>query len=390
MLLWCGSIACSMAATHYVDAAKGSDTNTGTAKAPFKTTKPAIKIARAGDTIRVVSVDFPIHEEIEIINKVGEPEKPITFDAQGNLFTGSDPINPADWQEVKPGLFRNDHLLRWLKKPKVVDGKPTPDPTTAAIIQRYFFLWGGKPNHMKRCSKGARPPLPAVDGLQPGQWTYVEDETAFYLAIAPGTKLADCHIESPMRMNGVTIQGTCAHWVIRHLNVTHVINDGFNIHGHTKAFTYEDITAAECGDDGFSQHQGPAEESECMIRSFVSRRNATGIANLGSGTYEHVILEDNYGANLLILEGVHEFRDSVISAIAPEEGNNGILVDGTLKMGTGEPPTVRFINCQIPQPTTLNPSGKPDICIYPLGRLAHVEFLGTTKVTHGPAITSPN
>ena len=380
ILLWLGSFSCSLAATYYVDEARGVDTNAGSAESPFKTTSPAIKIAQAGDTIRMVHVDFPVRESIDIINKVGEPEKPITFDGQGNLFTGSDPIDPADWMEVKPGIFRNDHLLKWLKKPSRVEGKAIPDATTAAVIQRYFFLWDGKPNHMGRCSKGIRPPLPPVDALQPGQWTYVEDEAAFYLAVIPGTKLADCQIEVPMRMNGVTIQGTCAHWVLRNLNVTHVINDGFNIHGHAKDFTYEDITATECGDDGFSQHQGPNEDSECVIRRFVSRHNATGIANLGSGTYERVVLEDNYGANLFILGGLHEFHDSVISAIAPPTGNNGILIDGTLKVGTGEPPTVRFMDCQIPQATTPNPSGKPDIYIYPPDRLGRVEILGTTKL----------
>jgi hypothetical protein len=379
---WIGSFGSSFGATYYVDEANGDDKGQGTAEAPFKTTKPAIKKAQAGDAIQMVHVDFPLHETPEIINKSGEAGKPITFEANGNLFTGSDPIKPEDWTETQPGLFRNDHLLRWLKKPAVVDGKPTPDAATAASLQRYFFIWNGVMNRMGRSSKGdRRTPLPAPSALQPGQWTYVADETAFYIAITPGTKLSDYHIDAPVRMNGVTIQGACAHWIIRNVNTTHVINDGFNIHGHVKDILYENITSTECGDDGFSQHAGPNEESECVIHNFVSRLNSTGIANLGSGEYENVVLEDNYGENLLLMgAGVHEFHNSVISARAPAGGWGGILLDGTPiggKTAFGAP-TARFIDCKIPWPETPNPLGKP--AIFLTTPECHVEILGTTKL----------
>jgi hypothetical protein len=379
---WFGSLLSSPAATYYVDAAKGDDKNQGDADAPFKTTKPAIKKAQPGDLIRMAHVDFPIHEAIEIINRSGAEGNPITLDANGNLFTGADPIKPEDWTEIKPGLFRNEHLLPWLKKPAMVDGKLTPDGSTAATLQRYFLVWNSEMNRMGRSSKGdRRTPLPAPDALQPGQWTYVADETAFYIAVTPGTKLSDYRIDAPTRMNGVSVGGTCAHWIIRNVNTTHVINDGFNIQGHTHDFTYENITSTECGDDGFSQHAGPNEESECVIRNFVSRLNSTGIANLGSGTYESVVLEDNYGENLLLMgAGVHDFHHCVISAQAPAGGWGGIALDGTApagKMAAGAP-TARFTDCKIPWPTTPNPSGRPAITLS--NPDCHVEILGTTKL----------
>jgi len=379
---WCGSLCSSFAATYSVDVVKGDDKNAGTTESPFKTTKRAIKIAQPGDTITMVHVEFPIHETIEIINKSGEEVKPITFDGNGNLFTGVDPIKPEDWSEIKPGIFRNDHVLPFLKKPALEDGKLKPDSATAAALQRYFFLWNGALNRMGRSSKGdRRTPLPAPDALQPGQWTYVADETAFYIAITPGTKLGDCHIEAPVRMNGVAVGGKCAHWIIRNVNTTHVINDGFNIHGHAKDMVYENITSTECGDDGFSQHAGPNEESECVIRNFVSRRNSTGIANLGSGTYENVVLEDNYGENLLLMgAGRHDFHNSVISARAPAGGWGGIALDGMPagdKIAAGAP-TARFTDCKIPWPETPNPSGRPAISLS--NRDCHLEILGTTKL----------
>jgi len=379
---WFGSLCSSLGTTYSVDVVNGDDRNAGTADSPLKTTKRAIKMAQPGDTIGMVHVDFPIHETVEIINKSGEEGKPITFDANGNLFTGADAIKPEDWMEIKPGIYRNDHLLAWLKKPAMVDGKLTPDASTAAVLQRYFFLWNGELNRMGRSSKGdRRTPLPAPDALQPGQWTYVADETAFYIAIPAGTKLSDYHIAAPTRMNGVTVGGTCAHWIIRNVNTTHVINDGFNIHGHTKDFIYENITSTECGDDGFSQHAGPNEESECVIRNFVSRLNSTGIANLGSGTYDNVVLEDNYGENLLLMgAGVHDFHNCVISARAPVGGWGGIILDGTPlggKIAAGAP-TARFTDCKVPWPVTPNPSGKPAIFLTTPD--CHLEILGTTKL----------
>lgn len=356
----------ALAAIYVVDLDHGSDVGAGTAGAPFKTTARAIELAQAGDTVQIVHRAEPIRETLVINEKSGDVGYPITIDGGGNLFTGADPLNPADWTEVRPGVFRNDHLVKYLKKVK-----PNANDD---IIRRFFFLFDGKQQRMGRSSKGNRRPLPSLDTLQPGQWTYVDSETAFYVAIEPGKTLSDAHIEAPVRCNGVAITGTCNHWVIRNLNTTHVYNDGFNIHGHTEDFLYQDITSTECGDDGFSQHQ----ESQCTIRNFVSRHNSTGIANLGSGTYDHVDLEDNYGENLLILgAGTHEFRNSIISATAPPDGWGGIAIDGDPKYGS---PIVRFIDCKIPWPTTPNPSGKPALWISPKPDSAKVEILGTTHL----------
>ena len=82
----------------------------------------------------------------------------------------------------------------------MVDGKVTPDARDRrGAPERYFFLWNGEMNRMGRSSKGdRRTPLPAPEALQPGQWTYVAEETAFYIAITRGAKLGDCRIDAPM------------------------------------------------------------------------------------------------------------------------------------------------------------------------------------------------
>ena len=74
---------------------------------------------------------------------------------------GGDPIDATTWTEVEPGLFRNDNFL-----PRFDD----------AMLGRWFFLWGGKMNHMGRTSKGPSAPLKKPEALQPGEWTFVKDD----------------------------------------------------------------------------------------------------------------------------------------------------------------------------------------------------------------------
>ncbi len=346
-LLFPGLSTAGLGGSFYVDVAKGRDSNPGTVEAPFLTPSKGIKTAQAGDTVFIVKADAPIHQMLSIQNKSGEPDKPITLDGQGNTFTGCDPIKPENWPEVKPGLYRNDHLMRGL-----VAGNRNNDATT----RRFYMLWDGRQNRMGRSSKGHQEPLLSPDQLTPGQWTYNDAETAFYFAIDPKKKLADYLIETPVRENGVTIRGTCEHWIVRNVNVTHVWNDGFNIHDQTRDFTFENITAIECGDDGLSEH----EACEITVNGFTSKRNSTGMAHSARTVTinSHVTLEDNYGYNLLLGGGTHSFTDSTISAIAPEGGNSGILLRNLPASKEVQPLSVKLVDCQVTFPTSPNPDRK--------------------------------
>jgi len=133
------------AADYYVDPAVGDDHANGLAakaggtNGPVKTIARAVKAAQPGDTVHLATAVFK--ESAVFHNRAGEPGKPITLDGHGATLDGSDALNPADWPEVSPGLFRNDNLLR----------------LDDAVLQRWFFLWDGKMNHMGRTSKGLRP-----------------------------------------------------------------------------------------------------------------------------------------------------------------------------------------------------------------------------------------
>ena len=336
------------AATYVVDLVKGSDSNPGTTEAPFKTIAKGIKKVQPGDTVKILKVDYLIREMITIKDKSGENGKPIILDGCDNLFSGSDLIRPEDWTLVRPGVYRNGHITPLLS---------TNSNNNAFIYQRYFMLWDGVQNRMGRSSKGSLPPFVKVEALKPGEWTCVPSENAFYIAIDPQKRLADYQIEAPVRLNGLSVIGKCEHWIVRNVNATHVINDGFNLHGHINNFLFEHITATECGDDGISQH----EDCEITIHGLVSRRNSTGICHGGgsSSTADNVVLEDNFAGNLILYNGTYVISNSTISCIAPEGGYGGIRLLNVTTPPYPDHLSVQFVNCAMPFPAKPNPQGQP-------------------------------
>lgn len=285
------------ATEYYVDPAIGDDRANGLAakpegaNAPVKTIGRVLKIAQPGDTVNLAKATYK--ESAIFHNRSGEPGKPITLDGHGAMLDGSDPLNPDDWQEVAPGLFKNDNLLR----------------LDDAVIQRWFFLWDGKMNHMGRTSKGLRPDFKKPEDLQPGEWSFIKDPTrtapnnsaqifgSFYVKLPPSQKLADAHIAAPIRSAGVALSGD-NNWVtIRNINATHVYNDGYNIHGKCRDVIFEKIGAFECGDDGISAH----DDCWYKVDGLVSIANSTGIADTVDSIteYDHVYIADCLGIDLL-------------------------------------------------------------------------------------------
>jgi hypothetical protein len=306
----------------YVDPRTGDEHANGLASkpdgsnGPVKTIARGIKYAQPGDIVHLAPVVFK--ESAVFHDRVGEPGKPIVLDGHGATLDGGDPVDPATWPEVAPGLFLNDQLLR----------------LDDAVIQRWFFFWGGKMNHMGRTSKGRSAPLKKPEDLQPGEWTFVKDPTraipnsqqifgSFYLKLEPGQKLADANIVAPMRSAGVQFSGDNRHIVIRNVNATHVYNDGYNIHGHCEDVVFENITAVECGDDGISAH----ETAQYKVEGFISIGNSTGICDTGSSvtSYNRVFIRDCLGFDLFFLDSG---RYTVTNCVVISSSQNPLSVNG--------------------------------------------------------------
>lgn len=270
-----------------------------------KTIHEAIKMAQPGDTIHLEPKVY--RDYAGFYGKKGAAGKPITLDGHGATLEGSEPIDPAKWREVSPGLFANDELL-----PRLDD----------AVIGRWFFLWDGKMNLMGRTSKGRSAPFKKAEELQPGEWTFVKDPSrekppskqicgTFFLKLPAGQKLAEANIAAPMRSAGVQMSGDNAHLVIRNLTATHPYNDGFNIHGDCRDVVFENIRAIECGDDGISAH----ESAEYRVDGLVSIGNSTGITDTVAAhtSYNRVFIADCHGFDLYFLDnGRYKLTNAVV------------------------------------------------------------------------------
>lgn len=271
----------------------------------------AIKAALPGDTIHLEPKVY--RDYAGFYGKKGEPGKPITLEGHGATLDGSDPLDPAGWTEVSPGLFANPDLL------------PRFD---AAMLARWFFLWNGTVNRMGQASKGKSEPLIAPEDLSPGEWTFVRDLSrdipesrqifeTFYLKIAPGKSLEEESIFVPVRSAGVQFSGDNTHLVIRNLTARYPYNDGFNIHGDCRDVVFENITAMGCGDDGISAH----ESAQYRVHGFVSIGNSTGICDTGTAqtSYENVYIAECVSVDLYFLdEGRYALRDVLVDSSAQQ------------------------------------------------------------------------
>ena len=277
----------------------------------------AIKAARPGDTIHLEPKVY--RDYAGFYGKKGEPGKPITLDGHGATLEGSDPIDPAKWREVSPGLFANDHLMPGLSD---------------AVIARWFFLFDGKMQLMGRTSKGRSAPLKKPEELLAGEWTFVKDPSrekppskaiygTFFIKLESGQKLAGANIFAPMRSAGVQMSGDNAHLVIKNLTATHPYNDGFNIHGDCRDVVFENIRAIECGDDGISAH----ESAQYRVDGFISIGNSTGICDTGTAqtSYTNLFLARNVAFDLYFLDAGHY---SVTNALLLSSAQNPFTTTG--------------------------------------------------------------
>ncbi|HBC87098.1 MAG TPA: hypothetical protein DCZ94_09105 [Lentisphaeria bacterium] len=327
----------------YVDPVKGDDKSSGLAaepqaggNGPVKTLSQGIKIVKAGDTLHLAEAIF--HETLQLNDTAGEPGRPIVIDGHGATITGCDPLRLDGWSEVSPGLYKSEKFLSELQ-----------ESDNAAKIMRVFFLIDGKMQHMGRTSKGKKTPFKKPEDLQTGEWTVDETSNAFYLKVSG--KLEDAKIEAPYRRNGVGIFGRktpVAHIVIRNLNCIHVLNDGFNLHGKCNDVVFENISAYENGDDGYSAH----ETCESTINGYRASGNSTGIANAYESVNKvsNIMLEGNLGYEFLAgHSSTWEIRNMVVVADCPEP-----FMVGYGKQEENLHSTVKMENVQIYAPGKSN------------------------------------
>jgi Right handed beta helix region/Protein of unknown function (DUF1565) len=303
-----------------VDPAKGNDANDGR-KAAVKTIARGIALAGPGDTIHLAPGIY--YESADFTNKHGLPGFPITLDGHGAVLDGSEPTTAATWKELLPGVYRRDHLY--------------PD-IEAAIVDRWFILSQGQMNRMDRCAKAPSQPLLNSEALLPGDWTYVKAEDAFYLVLKPGELLDQMGIRYPARGYGVLFKETGSWITVKNITTTHVYDDGFHISGRQRNLAFENITAIECGDDGFSAEN----DADCSVKGLVSIGNGTGIYNAGNSRtqFKNVFIKDCIGFDLYFIGREHVLENALVESSA----SRAVWLDGTHLKESGEICTLQLKN----------------------------------------------
>ena len=314
---------CGFARGLYVNPNGGNDSADGLAATaadghgPVKTIAQAVRLAGPGDTVYLGGFTFKGNKEYVGIYapKSGEPGRPIAVDGQGAAIDGSVPLDPKDWQEVGPGLYRNLTVFQQTTKMYKSD----------EWVVRLSFVFDGKLNRMGHSLKAPAAPCKKPSDLQPGEWTYQkEDGNSYYIKIDPKKSLADCKIDVPVVSSGVQVDGTVSHIVFKNITVTHVINDGFALTigrkpgSKVRDIVYENIKAIDCGDDAFSAH------SDCEVRvdGLLCDGCSTGIASSGTSVNANVVMRNIHGMDIVLGGGNHVVRNSRIAA----HGASGAII----------------------------------------------------------------
>lgn len=384
------------AAELYVNNETGNDALDGlspkvesAARGPLKTIMRAVRQAAAGDTIHLGPAGAVYREEVEFRDKGGEPGRPITLDGHGVTLTGAEPCPADGWEILEGGVWRRKNTLS--RNILIVDGVMVLETRLAGDLAEGEFCfeanqWGDStlffrpvagrkasefaieivmasgavtPLDPAKWSGGSRPaykfkgkPRPAgvrVDGkpapflsarerLRPGDWCMEEGDLYFYPAA--GMKPDAIAFQLVVRGTGVSMTGEKGHVVVRNLNVRHVWNDAFNIHGRVTHAEFFNCNATDCFDEGFSSHDA----CETLLDGAVFTRCDNGVFNVntegGSVTRNIVVRESrSYGFGVAIVESKakHVLENAVLTGNGSQlfgrylEANNVLIVADTAR-----------------------------------------------------------
>lgn len=384
-LVWLAWTRAAVGADWYVDNLLGDDTRDGRSSAvvspqqgPLATITRAIQLARAGDTIHLNPTGQLYRQTADFYRHPGGVAgRPLVLDGHGATLSGADPCPAESWQAWRNGIWKREAKNVRIF---VIDGRMVfEQPSLGMNILRpgefhyapdslhYFYFLPPKGKQAADCRvevgqpggnalvldpqtwhashsaigalryPGLKPPTwvkldgqPApligarerLERLQPGQWC-LEDGMLYYYP-QPGTELRRQNIELVVRQNGVQMTSTTSHVIVRNLNVIHVYNDGYNIHGHVTHAEFYHCNARDCGDEGFSSH----DDCETLLDGAVYVNCDNGIANVNQTGYSitrNVTLQNARNVGFLIEP----------HAGARHELVNAILLDSPVQLSVG-------------------------------------------------------
>jgi hypothetical protein len=246
------------AAILYVDNRQGRDVYDGSAPEPIdiaagpvRTIGRALRLAGPGDTIIVANTGVAYNGPVALAtsNNGGFPGLPLTIVGNGAVVDGSQPVDPAAWIKISPGLWR---MTPWRKGTYLLldEGAPLPE----------------------------QPRLRNLSGLAEmpeGRWTAYRG--SIYLRLPELDAPADHALGLAWEPVGLSLYKV-EYVVIRDLTFQHFQVDGVNVH---------DLCANVVLDN---------------VRSLENARAGVTVAGSSAVTLRNCELAGNGRASLLILE----------------------------------------------------------------------------------------
>jgi len=246
----------------------------------YLTFQEAIKASISGDTIHLPG---GVLRESGVISG----KENLTIDGHGSILDGAEPLPKESWQKVDSKI----HKIK-IKKP---------------YQARHLVVFKHKIQKMKKTPSKPEG-FPAMTELEDGEFCVEPMDKDFEWLYYRGDI---SNIELGTRVNGLAISGTNKNITIKNLSARHVLNDGFNIHGHGVGLLFQNIEGYNCFDEGFSAH----DTSEAIIEDskFHGGDNAVADVNDSVTTYIRCHFSRGVQFDVFLRGKSHQFIDCTIS-----------------------------------------------------------------------------
>lgn len=317
----------------WVDNVGGSDTNSGSQAAAFRTVGRAVRDLKPGMTLNLkpTSESYPAGIRITVS---GTPESPIVIDGHGSVVSGMRRLPGDQW------------------KPEGGDVFSRPLPNNAWGMATH---WEGGFDLVRFAGKPGRN-VTSRDALEPLSYFLYKNQkelktdsrhNTLYIRLPSGKTPDDMVVESIAASGGIYVGGSYV--TVRNLVCEYAGDDGFATHRNRGAI-FENVESRFNMDQGMSHHG-----AEVVVRNAHFHHNAgCGVVDVypeAKVRYEHCLIEsDTWRGGVEFHSGVFEMVDCLIRGnpkrtltvtkgarvkllncllVAPESGaSKGVSIDG--------------------------------------------------------------
>jgi hypothetical protein len=317
----------------WVDNVGGSDTNSGSQVAPFRTVGRAVLDLKPGVSLNLkpTSESYPAGIRITVS---GTPESPIIIDGHGIVVSGMRRLPGDHWKSEGGDVF----------------SRPLPNNAwgMATHWEGGFELvrFAGQPGRNVTSLKALEPLSCFLYKNQKELKTDPRHNT-LYIRLPAGKTPDDMIVESIAASGGIYVGGSYV--TVRNLVCEYAGDDGFATH-RNRGVTFENVESRYNMDQGMSHHG-----AEVVVRNAHFHHNAgCGVVDVypeAKVRYEHCLIEsDTWRGGVEFHSGVFEMVDCLIRGnpkrtltatkgarvklrncllVAPEAGTpTGVSVDG--------------------------------------------------------------